>query len=59
MTPYLLQEGYCGLPVLKKAQCTFSTSSLKEAAIITLAEVIMLPFTALLAENLGMLFRGF
>ena len=56
MTPYILEEGYCGLPKPKHAHvCHFSSDTLKEAVIITAAEVTLLPFTALLSENWGRL----
>ena len=56
MTPYILEEGYCGLPKPKgHVVCTFASDTLKEAVIITAAEVTILPFTALLSENWGRL----
>ena len=56
MTPYILEEGYCGLPKPKAHKvCTFASDTLKEAVIITAAEVTILPFTAALSENWGRL----
>eukprot|EP00116_Pleurobrachia_bachei_P006172 sb/3466434/ len=58
MLPFLLQEGYCGIPVIKSKPCSFSTGTLKEAAMVTAAEIIFLPFASILTEAAGRLFTA-
>jgi len=58
MIPFMLEEGYCqnknnGTELEATEECHFSDKTLKDTALITTAEIIMIPIFACLCEILG------
>lgn len=59
MVPFIVEEGYCANRESASGnetvtdQCQFSDQTLKETALVTTAEVIMIPIFAVMCELLG------